>query len=65
MLATIVAGQAGEQEEFSLMHKNIGLFLDGAWRDGGGHGRIDVVDPGTGEALGTVPAAGSSFEGAK
>lgn len=39
------------------MYENLGLFIDGAWRTKGGHGTLDVVDPATGETVGTVPAA--------
>lgn len=42
------------------MYDTHGLFFDGAWHAKGGHGTIDVVDPATGEALGTVPAAGKA-----
>jgi succinate-semialdehyde dehydrogenase/glutarate-semialdehyde dehydrogenase len=40
------------------MHDEFGLFIDGAWRQQGGEGRLEVIDPATGEALGSVPAAG-------
>ena len=39
------------------MYENHGLFFDGAWHAKGGHGSIDVVDPATGETLGSAPAA--------
>lgn len=40
------------------MYKNFGLFIDGTWRARGGQGASEVVDPATGETLGTVPAVG-------
>ena len=42
------------------MYENFGLFIDGAWRTRGGHGRFDVVDPATGETIGSAPAASKS-----
>lgn len=39
------------------MYDKLGLFIDGSWRAQGGLGTIEVSDPATGEALGTVPAA--------
>ena len=39
------------------MYENFGLFIDGDWRTKGGHGSLGVVDPATGETIGTVPAA--------
>jgi len=40
------------------MYDDFGLFIDGAWRQQGGEGTLEVIDPATGEALGSVPAAG-------
>ncbi len=34
-----------------------GLFIDGAWRATGGGGTIEIIDPATGERIGTSPAA--------
>ncbi|MDQ0475425.1 NAD-dependent succinate-semialdehyde dehydrogenase [Labrys wisconsinensis] len=42
------------------MYDTFGLFIDGAWRAEGGEGRLDVVDPATGEAIGSVPAASAA-----
>jgi succinate-semialdehyde dehydrogenase/glutarate-semialdehyde dehydrogenase len=42
------------------MYEDFGLFIDGAWRAHGGQGVLEVVDPATGETLGTVPAAGKA-----
>ncbi len=39
------------------MYENFGLFIDGSWRNRGGHGSFEVLDPATGESIGTVPAA--------
>ena len=39
------------------MYENFGLFIDGSWRERGGHGTLDVVDPATGETIGAVAAA--------
>ncbi len=35
-------------------------YVDGAWIDAGGGGRIDVTNPATGELIGTVPNAGAA-----
>lgn len=40
------------------MHSNYGLFIDGAWRNQGQGGRMEVVDPATGAGIGDVPSAG-------
>lgn len=39
------------------MYDKFGLFIDGAWRSRGGLGTIDVIDPATGVAIGSAPAA--------
>lgn len=39
------------------MYETFGLFIDGAWRKAG-DGALDVMDPATGAALGSVPVAG-------
>src|SRR5690606_13878002 len=36
-----------------------GLFIGGQWRAGARKGRIDVIDPATGSALGSVADAGA------
>ena len=33
------------------------LFIDGAWTEGEGGGRIDVIDPATEESIGSVAEA--------
>jgi succinate-semialdehyde dehydrogenase/glutarate-semialdehyde dehydrogenase len=42
------------------MHENYGLFIDGAWRNKGGQGTIEITDPATGLLLGLAPAADRS-----
>ncbi|NJM29332.1 MAG: NAD-dependent succinate-semialdehyde dehydrogenase [Rhizobiales bacterium] len=39
------------------MYQDHGLFIDGRWRDTGGGGTLDVVDPATGDVIGTAPSA--------
>ena len=39
------------------MYHDLGLFIDGAWRQGGGRETAAVLDPGTGEVLGEAPVA--------
>lgn len=41
----------------STTYPNTQLFIDGAWRDGSDGRTIDVVDPATGEVIGTVAHA--------
>ena len=42
------------------MYDDFGLFIDGAWRQRGGEGVLEVIDPATGETIGKVPAASAS-----
>jgi succinate-semialdehyde dehydrogenase/glutarate-semialdehyde dehydrogenase len=42
------------------MYSSYGLFIDGVWRSKGGHGSIDILDPATGDTLGTAPAANTA-----
>jgi succinate-semialdehyde dehydrogenase/glutarate-semialdehyde dehydrogenase len=42
------------------VYDNHGLLIDGAWRRRGEGGTLDVVDPATGEAIGSVPSAAPS-----
>jgi succinate-semialdehyde dehydrogenase / glutarate-semialdehyde dehydrogenase len=39
------------------MYDTYGLFIDGAWRNRGEGGTLEVTDPATGEIIGTVPSA--------
>jgi succinate-semialdehyde dehydrogenase/glutarate-semialdehyde dehydrogenase len=39
------------------MYDKYGLFIDGGWRSGNGRPSMDVVDPATGEGIGSVPVA--------
>ncbi len=41
------------------MYDSYGLFIAGTWRNSGGGGTLDVIDPATGEALGKAPQCGS------
>lgn len=42
------------------MYENFGLLIGGEWRRTGGAGKIDVVDPATGEMIGSAPAASAA-----
>jgi succinate-semialdehyde dehydrogenase/glutarate-semialdehyde dehydrogenase len=42
------------------MYGNYGLLIGGEWRRSGGAGQIEVVDPATGEAIGSAPAASAA-----
>jgi len=39
------------------VYENMGLFIGGTWRQRGGAGRLDVVDPALAEIIGSVPSA--------
>ncbi|MCB1378867.1 MAG: NAD-dependent succinate-semialdehyde dehydrogenase [Alphaproteobacteria bacterium] len=39
------------------MYRSHGLFIDGEWRVAGGGGPLEIVDPATGEVIGTSAAA--------
>lgn len=39
------------------MYDKYGLFIDGGWRSGNGRASMDVVNPATGEGIGSVPVA--------
>ncbi len=42
------------------MYSDVSLFIDGAWSSAAGGRTIDVVNPATGERIGTVPHAATS-----
>lgn len=42
------------------LYEEHGLFLNGAWRDRGEGGTLEVQDPATAEVIGVVPAAGKA-----
>src|SRR5574340_1686457 len=37
--------------------QDLGLFIDGAWRRGGGRDTREVINPATGEVIGSLPLA--------
>jgi succinate-semialdehyde dehydrogenase/glutarate-semialdehyde dehydrogenase len=42
------------------MYQDFGLFIEGEWQAKGGLGRLEVIDPATGEVIGDVPSADTS-----
>ncbi|OUH91042.1 aldehyde Dehydrogenase [Klebsiella pneumoniae] len=46
-------------EAINIMYQDFGQFINGQWRKGSSTETVTVVDPGTGEPLGKIPAATS------
>src|SRR5215207_4761242 len=39
------------------MYDQLGLFIDGEWRNRSDGGKLEITDPATGEVIGTAPSA--------